>query len=306
MSAAEATPPTGPEIAEKLAALWTARKFPSVTEITLTRGGQRADVYGIAQTYRLRVHIAEVKVSRSDLHGDIRRNKWTGYLDHCHALYFCVPQGLATKAEIPDPAGLIVYYPDTQTFRTAKQAGPTGALGSDIPGSGMLLRYAWRLGEQRRAEATKRQRAETIENARSYAYFKSVSEKVRDAAREAQATQQRQGPLLAMARRILGPDIQTMEQLLHALDSTVRDLGTARRLALGAELVNLAANYANGTLSYRHNEENERGLTDRLAALTEWQASGAPLPAANEFSGGPNWAQFYAEHRKQSGGDGQG
>lgn len=54
-----------------------------------------------------RVDIYELKVARSDLLGDLRREKWRAYLEH-GAVWFAFPKGLADPREIPAEAGVIV------------------------------------------------------------------------------------------------------------------------------------------------------------------------------------------------------
>jgi hypothetical protein len=73
---------------------------------------QLADVITIQPSYtRFCLHIYEVKVSRADFLGDLRRDKWRGYLNHCHRLTFAVPAGMIKKEEVPREAGLIVRGP---------------------------------------------------------------------------------------------------------------------------------------------------------------------------------------------------
>jgi hypothetical protein len=51
----------------------------------------------------------EVKVSRRDFHRD---NKWPGYLDMCHRLYFATPSKLIVASDLPSAAlGLVWVYP---------------------------------------------------------------------------------------------------------------------------------------------------------------------------------------------------
>jgi hypothetical protein len=73
---------------------------------------QRADVITVKPSYtRFCVAIYEVKVSRADFQGDLRAEKWRGYLSHCHRIFFAVPAGMVKKEEIPPEAGLIVRGP---------------------------------------------------------------------------------------------------------------------------------------------------------------------------------------------------
>lgn len=61
----------------------------------------------------------EIKVSRGDF---LQDNKWHLYLQYCNEFYFVVPAGLITKEEIPENAGLIYYYPETDHLRTKRKA----------------------------------------------------------------------------------------------------------------------------------------------------------------------------------------
>ncbi|MTI49685.1 MAG: MmcB family DNA repair protein [Firmicutes bacterium] len=95
----------------------------------LNRGSQRADIVGIKPSYtRFCLSIYEIKVSRADFLSDIRKEKWKGYLDHCHRFYFAVPSGLVSKDEIPEPAGLMVR--GEKGWTTVKAAK---VLDNDIP-----------------------------------------------------------------------------------------------------------------------------------------------------------------------------
>jgi|GEM_PF-1668396 len=70
---------------------------------------QIADVMCIKTSYtKFCVDIYEVKVTRADFLGDIKRGKYKGYLDHCHRLYFACPSGVIKKEEVPDDVGLYV------------------------------------------------------------------------------------------------------------------------------------------------------------------------------------------------------
>ena len=73
------------------------------------RGTQRADVLTMTKSYKPLVRIYEVKRTRADFLSDVRRGKYLGYMSHCHQLFWAVPRGLITKAEIPDDTGLTVW-----------------------------------------------------------------------------------------------------------------------------------------------------------------------------------------------------
>jgi hypothetical protein len=81
----------------------------AVTEATLRdQTGQRADILAMHRTLNNRPFlIIEIKTSRGDLLGDLRREKWRGYLSD-GAVAFAFPAGLADPKEIPPEAGVVV------------------------------------------------------------------------------------------------------------------------------------------------------------------------------------------------------
>jgi hypothetical protein len=71
---------------------------------------QIADVVVINPSYtKFSIAIYECKMTRSDLLGDLRREKWRGYLDHCNRFFFATKGELIDKKDIPKEAGLMVY-----------------------------------------------------------------------------------------------------------------------------------------------------------------------------------------------------
>lgn len=90
-----------------------ARGWITVREIALDdRLTHRGDVVAMLASGRInRVDVYELKVSRSDLLGDLRRDKWRAYLKH-GATWFAFPAGLADPREIPIEAGVIVRRAD--------------------------------------------------------------------------------------------------------------------------------------------------------------------------------------------------
>lgn len=61
----------------------------------------------------------EVKVSRSDF---LRDEKWHGYLDYCHRLYFACPDGVIELDELPPEVGLMIYNPERDTLSVRRKA----------------------------------------------------------------------------------------------------------------------------------------------------------------------------------------
>jgi hypothetical protein len=89
-------------------------------------GTQIADVIAVNPSYtRFCITIFECKVKRADFLGDIRRDKWRGYLKFCHRFYFVVPRGITDKIEVPGEAGLILYNEKKKSFYTRKAAPET-------------------------------------------------------------------------------------------------------------------------------------------------------------------------------------
>ena len=104
---------TAGTLAADLCQTLAARGWITVREIALDdRLTHRGDVVAMLASGRInRVDIYELKVSRSDLLGDLRREKWRAYLKH-GAVWFAFPQGLADPREIPLEAGVIVRRAD--------------------------------------------------------------------------------------------------------------------------------------------------------------------------------------------------
>lgn len=72
-------------------------------------GSRRPDVYTINKSYSRFVPITyEIKVSKSDFNSDVKSGKWQEYLQFSAGVYFAVPAGMVSKADIPAHAGLIV------------------------------------------------------------------------------------------------------------------------------------------------------------------------------------------------------
>lgn len=89
----------------------------------------------------------EVKVSRADLLGDLRAEKWRRYLPWCHRFYFVFPDGLADRDEIPPPAGVIVRLEDG-TFRNIRKAA---TLPGEKVGIDTVARLLWRRDREARS-----------------------------------------------------------------------------------------------------------------------------------------------------------
>lgn len=83
----------------------------------------QADVITIKPSYNnFNLDIYEVKVTRSDLMQDIKKEKYKKYLPHCNRLYFAVKSGICKKEEIPDNIGLISRGENGwKTIKTAKK-----------------------------------------------------------------------------------------------------------------------------------------------------------------------------------------
>lgn len=82
-------------------------------------GSQRPDVWTLNKSYANPRPLAyEVKVSIADYRSDVTSGKWQGYLAYSSGVYFCVPKGLITKADLPTGAGLMVR--SEKTWRSVK------------------------------------------------------------------------------------------------------------------------------------------------------------------------------------------
>ena len=69
----------------------------------------QADVITVNPSYnKLNLDIYEVKVSRADFLGEIKKKKYENSLPHCNRFYFALLAGIAKPEEIPEGLGLIV------------------------------------------------------------------------------------------------------------------------------------------------------------------------------------------------------
>lgn len=69
----------------------------------------QADVITVNPSYnKFNLDIYEVKVTRSDFLGEIKKKKYENSLPHCNRFYFALLAGIAKPEEIPDGLGLIV------------------------------------------------------------------------------------------------------------------------------------------------------------------------------------------------------
>lgn len=103
-----------------LAAKLRADQFLVVAEVMLNGyTQQRADLLAMP---RKLAHgpmlIVEIKTSRADLLGDMKREKWRGYLAH-GAVAFAFPAGLADPKEIPAEAAVMVRIAQGWSWRRA-------------------------------------------------------------------------------------------------------------------------------------------------------------------------------------------
>ena len=111
---------TTAEITEDLAGKLRADQFLVAREATLRADtGQRADLLAMRRKLsRSPMLIFEIKTSRADFTGDLKREKWRGYLAS-GAVAFAIPAGLAELSEIPPEAGLIVRIAQGWSWRRA-------------------------------------------------------------------------------------------------------------------------------------------------------------------------------------------
>lgn len=72
-------------------------------------GSARPDVFTLEKSFaHPRPMAYEIKVSMADFRADATVGKWTSYLKFACGVYFAVPPGLLTKADVPAQAGLLV------------------------------------------------------------------------------------------------------------------------------------------------------------------------------------------------------
>lgn len=104
---------TGKALAEDLAESRDQAQWLTWVQIPLGSvqygNSPRADVLTARKSFfNPSFTIYEVKVSRSDFNADINKGKYRAYFDYCCQLYFAVPKGLITRADIPEGTGLTV------------------------------------------------------------------------------------------------------------------------------------------------------------------------------------------------------
>ncbi len=89
---------------------FTEIQIPGTEGDMRSRGTGQVDVVAVMPRHYARKDLRayEVKVDRSDFQRDVGLDKWRRYRDVFHRVFFAVPKGLVTKAEVPDEAGLIV------------------------------------------------------------------------------------------------------------------------------------------------------------------------------------------------------
>lgn len=85
--------------------------------------GGRPDVFTVMKSFaNFRADTYEIKVSRSDFLSDVTSGKWRKYLDHSHAVWFAVPEGMIKASELPEGVGLTVRGP--KGWRSLRKAKP--------------------------------------------------------------------------------------------------------------------------------------------------------------------------------------
>jgi hypothetical protein len=86
---------------------WTRAPAQRLDALAITKSWTKPSIVGF-----------EVKVRRSDF---LKDDKWPGYLDFCHRMYFVCPEGLIKPAEMSGPCGLI-YVTENGGLRNRKRA----------------------------------------------------------------------------------------------------------------------------------------------------------------------------------------
>lgn len=76
-------------------------------------GSPRPDVYTVPKSFARFLPLAyEIKVSVSDFRSDITKGKWQDYYRYASGVIFAVPQGMVSKEDVPNGAGLMVRKDD--------------------------------------------------------------------------------------------------------------------------------------------------------------------------------------------------
>lgn len=136
-------------LTEDLMGKLRADLFLVAREATLRAStGQRADV--LAMRRKLAngpMLIFEIKTSRGDLLGDLKREKWRGYLAD-GAVAFAFPAGLADPREIPPEAGVIVRIAQGWSWKRAPRWSD-----APLPTPYLLRRMALTASDQAGARA---------------------------------------------------------------------------------------------------------------------------------------------------------
>lgn len=166
------------------------------TEIALEKDiGGRLDVLSLSSYGRYTNAYAvgyEVKVTKADLLHDASTRKYEKYFSPLDQLWFCFPVGIATEDDVPEECGVLVYYPTTKHFRTARRAKSLKKYGDGITES-MLLKILWRANDMLKIEQTKEDRFSRLQRMRKVklenGYSLSLSESVRKMISNAQQGQ---------------------------------------------------------------------------------------------------------------------
>lgn len=200
----------------------------------------------------------ECKATVSDFEGDVLAGKWEKYLGPFRRFYFATPKGLVSKADVPDPAGLIVWNPDGDSWSTVKKAG---WLEPDV-GDDVALRLLRRANDQaadaeRRAglwshrwDEKQKRRAELLDlDDPALAY--RLNSRIRDLVVEGlQAEARYEERVAELAERETA--VESLEEILAAVGTVLREaeravgggryhFGRKRREAARERLLDLAS-----------------------------------------------------------------
>ena len=117
---------------------------PSLDSRWLTGGVTPVpDVLTLEKSYtQCRPTIYECKVSKADFRADMSHGKWMKYLPFCERLYFAVVQGVATRADVPNPAGLMIRGDQGWHCTKAPQASPADGW-DKVNVQALLMSGAW-------------------------------------------------------------------------------------------------------------------------------------------------------------------
>lgn len=166
----------------------------------------------------------EVKATRPDLLRDLDTRKFEKYLGPLDQFFFVFPVGIGQPDEVPDPCGVIIYYPETGVWRTAKRAKKLDAYGKG-PDMSTFARLLWRAHDMawQLPKETRLERMERFQKERDLRY--SLSGKAQQMIQAADAKKTELEGTILREREQLARErtmLEGADKLLGALRSILR------------------------------------------------------------------------------------